>query len=295
MYHRVSEKFAGVEAPTNNVTPKRFRMQLEGLLARGFEPWPLQRLLAASAAGEPIPRGAIAVTFDDGYENNLHSALPVLEDLRVPATIFLATAFLDTHRAMSSDNWSCAGSDRVPATSWRALNTGQCRQLLDSGWIELGAHTHTHRFFLGRADEFRRDLTTNVEILRERFGIEHPSFAFPFGMTSSELVDAARAVGVCCALTTRSDRVRPGDDPYAWGRFSADDSDTPATLAAKLRGWYAPVAAALRGVKHPLRTLMGGGAGRTAVPQKRPHSAAHDCDVPAAPLSASAAGAPQSE
>src|SRR6185436_20679389 len=49
MYHRVAEHAKGVPTPTNNVTPKQFRQQLEGLLARGFECWSLTRLIAARA------------------------------------------------------------------------------------------------------------------------------------------------------------------------------------------------------------------------------------------------------
>lgn len=40
----------------------------------------------------------VVVTFDDGYANNFHHALPVLQQFSVPATIFLATSYLGTHR-----------------------------------------------------------------------------------------------------------------------------------------------------------------------------------------------------
>src|SRR5690242_20447633 len=44
-YHRVVPPPARVAAPTYNVTPRRLRTQLEGLLARGFRPWPLGKIL----------------------------------------------------------------------------------------------------------------------------------------------------------------------------------------------------------------------------------------------------------
>ncbi len=195
MYHRVTDNIPGVETPTNNVPPALLHKQLAGLLARGFRPWPLQKLLAASEQGEPIPPNVFAVTFDDGYENNLLEALPILQELEVPATIFLATAFLDTREPMPSDNWSAAGSPQVPTRSWRTLSTEQCHELLASGLVELAAHTHTHQMFSGRTDDFRRDLVECVAVLRNRFGIERPTFAFPFGVTNPDMVAAAQRRG----------------------------------------------------------------------------------------------------
>ena len=43
------------------------------------------------------------ITFDDGFQNNNDVAFPILEEKRLPATIFLTTAFLDT----SDTPWFC--------------------------------------------------------------------------------------------------------------------------------------------------------------------------------------------
>ena len=61
-----------------------------------------------------IPSNVFAVTFDDGYENNYLNALPILRELNVPATIFVATKYLDTDRPFPFDDWSAAGKSGVP-------------------------------------------------------------------------------------------------------------------------------------------------------------------------------------
>lgn len=252
MYHRVSDEYPGVGSPTINVTPARLKEQLSGLLARGFTPWTLERLIAASEAGERIPPRVFAVTFDDGFVNNLTAALPILQSLKVPATLFLATAFLDSPAPFPNDNWSGAGAAGVPDVAWRPLKTEQCRQLQASGLVSLGAHTHTHQFFVDRPEEFRVDLTHCVSVLREQFGVERPTFSFPFGLASPELVAIAKQAGVSCGLMTRPDCVQSGEDPFRWGRFGVTTADTPATLAAKLGGWYSPLARSLRAAQRPL-------------------------------------------
>jgi len=53
---------------------------------------------ALTTPGNRRPRAC--VTFDDGYRNNLELALPVLEQLRLPATIYLPTAFIGSRHVL---------------------------------------------------------------------------------------------------------------------------------------------------------------------------------------------------
>lgn len=253
MYHRVIDIFHGIPEPTWNVTPRRFEEQLAGLLARGFEPWPLRKVLEFEHAGKPVPRQSFVVTFDDGYEC-LHSwAWPILQRLKVPATIFLATAYLDSREPFPSDDWLAAGSAKVPADSWRPLTTEHCREMQAGGLIELAAHTHTHEDFRCKPNDLRLDLQRNRQELLERFGIAQATFAFPYGVVrdgfaGSPLAEVARDAGFLCSLSTEPELVRRGQDPFSWGRFTAEQYDTAATLAAKLGGWTC----ALRGIKQAI-------------------------------------------
>jgi peptidoglycan/xylan/chitin deacetylase (PgdA/CDA1 family) len=241
MYHRVADEVPGVEAPTMNVTPERLRSQLSGLLAMGYECWSLDRLVEARRAGVAIPSNVFAITFDDGFENNYVNAWPVLKELNLPATIFVATQYLDSEVPFPFDDWSAAGSAKGPRCGWRPMSTRQCEELVADGLVTLGAHTHSHEKFLGRAGDFRRDMRKCLDVLRERFGIEHPTFAFPYGYKSPELVESAKHLGVSCCLSTRARRVLPGESEFEWGRIWVDAQDTPSMLAAKM-GWYPKIA-----------------------------------------------------
>ena len=73
-----------------------FRWQLR-LLARWFHPLSLDEAIQRLYQGT-LPARAVCVTFDDGYADNLEVALPILQAEGVPATFFIATAFLDGGR-----------------------------------------------------------------------------------------------------------------------------------------------------------------------------------------------------
>jgi peptidoglycan/xylan/chitin deacetylase (PgdA/CDA1 family) len=252
MYHRVADRVAGVVPPTWNVSPAQLRGQLSGLLEMGYTAWPLKRLIEARRQGRPSPPRTFAVTFDDGYENNLTQALPILHELRVPATIFIATRYLDSGQPFPFDDWPAKGDARVPAESWRPLSTAQCRELIADGLVELGAHTHTHERFVGRAGEFARDLRECLAVLHERFGIENPPFALPFGAFDPAMLEAAQAAGVTCALTTQPRFVRASDSPFEWGRFNVEEHDTAAVLSAKFSGWYSAIAHCCKAAGRPI-------------------------------------------
>ena len=62
----------------------------------------LDALVSGVVTGADM-RGAVAITFDDGYENNVAHAAPALADLGVPASFFLATGYIDADRWMWVD------------------------------------------------------------------------------------------------------------------------------------------------------------------------------------------------
>ncbi len=243
MYHRIAPVTPNLPPPSINVTPERFAAQMRGLLRSGASFQPLSRVLDAVRSGEPLRERTVVVTFDDGFQSVYDHAVPVLRELNIPATIFLNTRFIGSAEAMPFDHWGKKVVGQAPAEHYRAMTWDMCRDVLASGLIELGAHTHSHQDFRGRVTEFRDDLQRNLNELQQQLGIESPTFAFPYGtprqgFASQALTTEARQLGVRCALNTRHEVVHPLRDPFTWGRINVFDWDTPATLKAKLAGWY---------------------------------------------------------
>jgi peptidoglycan/xylan/chitin deacetylase (PgdA/CDA1 family)/glycosyltransferase involved in cell wall biosynthesis len=94
LFHRVSVPQHDVHSLT--VSPGSFRAQLE-YLSRHWQVTPLSELVAAATIGKPLDR-AVALTFDDGYCDNLEIAAPILAEFGAPATFFLTSEPLDERR-----------------------------------------------------------------------------------------------------------------------------------------------------------------------------------------------------
>jgi peptidoglycan/xylan/chitin deacetylase (PgdA/CDA1 family) len=88
MYHRIAEE--SFDPWGMAVSPKHFAEQAEWL-ARNCEVLPLVEFASAHREGK-LPRDAVAITFDDGYACTYKVAAPVLEALKLPATVFLPAA-----------------------------------------------------------------------------------------------------------------------------------------------------------------------------------------------------------
>jgi peptidoglycan/xylan/chitin deacetylase (PgdA/CDA1 family) len=242
-YHRLAPIAPGRSA-SYNVTPARFEEQLSGLLARGYRARSLSSVVAAGKADDADLRRSFVVTFDDGYENFYAHALPILRRLRVPATLFPATAYLDSDSPFPFDADFAQAPASDAAELWRPMKSEQLREIVADPLIGVGSHTHTHQDFRNRPDDFEQDVRTSIEILTKRFGAKTPlPFSFPYGVaslgfTNGDLIRRTRQLPLTCALSTEPRLAVPGQDPFVWGRFDVKPFDTPATLGGKIDGWF---------------------------------------------------------
>jgi peptidoglycan/xylan/chitin deacetylase (PgdA/CDA1 family) len=94
LYHRVIDLECDPQLLA--VSPKRFDEQMR-LIAREFNPISLMALSDCIRRGS-VPDRTVVVTFDDGYEDNLINAKPILEKHDIPATVFVASGAVGGER-----------------------------------------------------------------------------------------------------------------------------------------------------------------------------------------------------
>lgn len=100
IYHRVHARESRFSI--ERATPDDFRRQMAHL-ARDYNVLALDEIVRRLDTNEPLPPRAVAVTFDDGYEDNYTEAFPILRDLRLPATVFLTTGCIGTGESLWFD------------------------------------------------------------------------------------------------------------------------------------------------------------------------------------------------
>jgi peptidoglycan/xylan/chitin deacetylase (PgdA/CDA1 family) len=93
-YHRIADLPS--DPYRMSVTPTHFAEQLE-ILKSHTQPISLQCLVEA-LRDRNLPKRAVAVTFDDGYADNLTHAKPLLERSGIPAKVFVTTGYLESER-----------------------------------------------------------------------------------------------------------------------------------------------------------------------------------------------------
>lgn len=233
-YHAVSD---GWEHQLS-VGPAAFERQLRALCRRGF------RGITADAALEGA-RG-LHVTFDDAFRS-VGNAVPILERLGVPTTVFACSAYAEDGRPLGVPELAAEASahpEELATMGWDEL-----RGLVERG-VEIGSHTvsHPHLPLLSQA-EIERELADSRARLEE--GLARPCrfLAYPFGEHDDRVRAAAQRVGYAAAFALASTATGT-PDPYALPRVDLYRKDTTLSTALKTSFLRRP-AAALRGVVGP--------------------------------------------
>ncbi|HWN44815.1 MAG TPA: polysaccharide deacetylase family protein [Thermoanaerobaculia bacterium] len=243
VYHRVSET---QDDPYGQaVRPETFARHLE-ILAREHPIVPLRDLVERR-----YKDGAVAITFDDGYADNLSEALPIAA--KVPVTVFVTVEpVLDGGKfwwdeiagiepglrgKLHSRLKGLPGRERRgriatlarkdDADRGRPLTLDELRDLASRPGVEIGAHTLSHpSLALLPAVEQERELAVAKARLGEMLGRPVTLLAYPFGKpgdVSDETEGLARRAGYRAAFTTVPRRLVPSSPLFALPRLTVHE------------------------------------------------------------------------
>lgn len=228
MYHMVSDPVPGAKFNGLRVSPAAFERQLAWLAANGFHFATMSDLVEGS-----VPAKTVAITFDDGYQDNYTNAFPLLKRYGAKATLYLVVDRHDRDWSTYKKAHHASGElMREPK-----LTDAQVREMVQSGVFELGAHTLTHANLptLDAAARTREVAGARAELERQ-FGVPVTSFAYPFGIFGDDDVDAARAAGYSNAVTTLDGiDAHPYADPLRIRRVKISGKDNFLAFVLRMR------------------------------------------------------------
>jgi peptidoglycan/xylan/chitin deacetylase (PgdA/CDA1 family) len=225
MYHAIE---ARGNAARFTLPLREFERQMRWLQNSGRHLVSLEAVVRAvrgelTVAGE-VAGGAVAVTFDDGYEGFYHHALPVLEELAIPATMFVVAGKLG-----GSDDWM---PPELPRKS--LMTAGQVRELPSRG-ITVGSHSMTHARLTELDDvALGRELVDSRARLSELVGGAVDLLAYPYGHYDERVAQTARTAGYASACSTRSGFNTDTGDPFALRRIDVYGTDSLTSFRHKL-------------------------------------------------------------
>lgn len=225
MYHQVSPRPAsGFEKYT--VTPRALAAQMRWLALAGYTPVGLDDLLAHRAAGAPLPRRPVVITFDDGFQSCVEHAVPVLQSRGFTATFYLVAGLMG-----QPSRWLRRERGiELPLVDWATARA------LQAAGFTCGAHTVTHpRLAQLPTAECRDELRRSRDLLEAQLGSEVAHLAYPFGSYDARVRDLAAETGYRSACTVEIGLSGPGDDPLALRRVPVLGFDTLTDFACRLR------------------------------------------------------------
>jgi len=231
MYHMIAAPRRGARFNGLRVAPGVFARQLHWLSQQGWHSFTVSELLVQAGR---LPEKSFAITFDDGYADNLLQALPLLKKYHCKATLYLVVDRFGRDWSVQRKAHHNEGELKKEAK----LSDAQVEEMLASGCIELGSHGMTHANFMALDEAaVRRELVESRRVLQERFGVAVDSFAFPFGLYRPEQVELVRAAGYRSAVTTREALEDPAHwEPLELPRIKISGKDRWLAFVLRMRG-----------------------------------------------------------
>lgn len=202
------------------VPPQAFQSQMNYLAAHK-QVVSLDQAVSGHVQGD---RPAIAITFDDGYKDFLHRAIPILRGHGFHASVFVPTGWIGM-----KNGWIEPCSCDLTIMSEEEL-----REAEHLG-MRVESHGHAHLDY-GAANpaEARKDVDASIEILTKALDRRPRYLAYPYGRNSQEAREVVQEAGIRAAFSIE----RRHEGVYAWERVQITPLDGPRLFALKASGHY---------------------------------------------------------
>ncbi len=189
MYHHVEpEENAKLNKRTGlNVPPEMFKKQMEYLVSKGYSTVFPSDLANFFDSGTPLPSKPVMITLDDGYVDNGDLMFPILRQLGLKVTIYLATGLMENFNYLT----------------WAKID-----EMKTSGFVSFGNHTWSHKNVGGAHDVVLKEISTADEQLADRGLNSVKTFVYPYGLDTAYGEKVLKDLGYKLAFTEVHGRIQ---------------------------------------------------------------------------------------
>lgn len=164
------------------IPPNIFEQQIQTLQNAGYEFMTAKDLGDVLDGKMSLPKNPVLITFDDGHWDLDTTILPILKKYHVKATAYIVPGFL-------------GGSD--------FLTQKQLQEVINSGLIDIGAHTVHHVSLKGKLLPLViTEVTQSKVMLEQLYHLHVVSFAYPYGTFDTQAISVVRNAGFTTAVST---------------------------------------------------------------------------------------------
>jgi peptidoglycan/xylan/chitin deacetylase (PgdA/CDA1 family) len=239
-YHGVSLADEHEWNPTLYISPRTLTRRLDALRRLGCTvlslPEAVDRLYT-----ERLPQRSVVLTFDDGYYDFKAKALPLLEERRYPATVYVTTdqwtgdISID-HLRISYLSWRSVRGEVSPGSArvLSFLTQGELADVAARG-VAIEMHTHRHRL-PPDVDGLLRDIRVNRDLITSITRRIPRHLCYPDGIYHASHLPYLRACGVETATTCDPGLAGTSAHPLLLPRFVDSEACSQATFNAWVTG-----------------------------------------------------------
>ncbi|MGQ0710514.1 MAG: polysaccharide deacetylase family protein [Rhodoferax sp.] len=227
MYHQVdAPPPKGTPLRGLVVAPSSFAWQIAMLRWLGYRGLSMRDL-------EPYLRGSktgkvVGITFDDGYQNNVRNALPVLRKHGFTATCYGVSGLIG-----ATNEW-----DHGKVATQPLMTLQEWRTWCEAG-MDVGAHTQTHAKLTEiPSEQAWTEIAASKNDLEQSIGCSVRHFCYPYGAYAPEHERMVREAGYATATTTHRGRVGLGDNPFTLKRIMVARATNPLQFYWKIATAY---------------------------------------------------------